>query len=110
MFNFLDFNMQSQPNTDIPMDEFDTLFEPPGAMQQSSKCIPVTTHPLELFQGAIPFVMDPRPSGPSSTGISQAITGVFPLGEPMETAMAVNESMATNPNQSMLDQEAFIAS
>ncbi|KAF8877570.1 hypothetical protein CPB84DRAFT_1752118 [Gymnopilus junonius] len=36
--------------------------------------------------------MDPRPSGPSSTGISQAITGVFPLGEPMETAMAVNEN------------------
>ncbi|KAF8903269.1 hypothetical protein CPB84DRAFT_1845819 [Gymnopilus junonius] len=118
MFNFLDFNMQSQPNTDIPMDEFDTVrihhlssyLNRPGAMQQSSKCIPATTHPLEPFQGAIPFVMDPRPSGPSSTGISQAITGAFPLGEPMETARAVNESTATNPNQSMLDQEAFIAS
>ncbi|KAF8898283.1 hypothetical protein CPB84DRAFT_1747946 [Gymnopilus junonius] len=118
MFNFLDFNMQSQPNTDVPMDEFDTVrihhlssyLNWPGAMQQSSKRIPATTHPLEPFQGAIPFVMDPRPSGPSSTGISQAITGAFPLGEPMETAMAVNESTATNPNQSMLDQEAFIAS
>lgn len=25
MFNFLNFNMQSQPNTDVPMDEFDTV-------------------------------------------------------------------------------------
>lgn len=79
-------------------------------MQQSSKRIPATTHPSEPFQGAIPFVVDPRRSGPSSTGISQAIPGAFPLGEPMETAMAVNESTATNPSQSMPDQEAFVAS
>ena len=124
MFNLLNFNMRPQPSTDVPMDEFDSvciyhlysfvgltnLQNRPGAIQSSkhipsSQLIPATTHPLEHHpQGAIPIITDPRPSGPSSSGISQAVPGTFPLRPPMETAMAVD------PNQSMPDQEAFVSS
>jgi len=120
MFNLLSFNMRPQPSTDIQMDEIDTvriyhlyrfveltnLQCRPGVVQSSkhipsSQLIPTTTHPLERPQGAIPIITDPRPSGPSSSGMSRAVPGAFP---PMQTAMAVD------PNQSMTDQEAFVSS
>lgn len=123
MFNLLSFYMRPQPSTDVRMDEFDTvriyhlyrfveltnLQCRPGAVQSSkhipsSQLIPATTHPLERPQGAIPIITDPRPSGPSSSGMSRAVPGAFPLRPPMQTAMAVD------PTPSMPDQEAFVSS
>lgn len=89
--------------------ELTNLQSRPGAAQSSkhipsSQIIPATTHPLEHAQGAIPIITDPSPSGPSSSGMSQAVPGAFPPRPPMETAMAVD------PDQSMPDQDAFVSS